>query len=169
MTKTDTILERLDQTRERLLVTIAPLPDEALQEPGAVGRWSVADLLAILTAWEAELITGLMRLDQGKKPGKLLAALAQPEAYSTQRFVENQGRDLDRIFDDFQRVRLQLEEWLPAFSERDLTEPNRYRGLQGKSLAQLVEETTYGHEARYIPALETFAREWQERHQAGEQ
>lgn len=168
MTSTDTILDRLDQIRERLLVTIAPLPDEALQEPGTIGRWSVADLLAVLTAWEAELVTGLMRLDQGKKPGKLLAALAEPEAYNAQRFAENQDRDLDRIFDDFRRVRLQLEEWLPALSERDLMDPNRYPKLQGKSLAQVIEETTYGHEARYIPALETFAREWQERHEADE-
>lgn len=154
------LLDKLDQTRERLLVALADLPDEALLAPQAIGRFSLADLLVQLTVWEAELVTGLMRLDQGKKPSALLAALADREGYTQQRFAENQGRDLDRIFDDLQKVRIELEGWLEQFSERDLTETKRYKWFNGRSLAQLIIAVSVENEARYLPQVETFAQKW---------
>lgn len=154
------VLEELDQTRERLLVALADLPDEALLAPQAIGRFSIADLLAHFAVWEAELVTGLMRLDQGKKPAALLAALADREAYAQQRFVENQGRDLDRIFDDLQKVRIELEGWLEQFSERDLSDTKRYKWLNGRSLAQLIIAVTVKNETRYLPQVEAFAEKW---------
>lgn len=169
MSKVEQMLDQLDRSRERLLIAVEPLSDEALLEPGAVGRFSVADLLAHLTAWESELVTALMQLSQGKKPGNLLAALAQPDARAEQWYEENKGRDLDRIFDDFQGVRVQLEGWLEEFSDRDLTDPQRYRWLRGISLAQVIEETTFGKETAYLPALEAFAERWVETYnRAGE-
>ena len=33
---------------------------EALVAPGVIGRWSIADLLSILTAWDADVVTGLV-------------------------------------------------------------------------------------------------------------
>ena len=52
------LLDRLDAARERTLVALEALPDEALTQPGVVGRWAIADLLSILTAWDAEVVTG---------------------------------------------------------------------------------------------------------------
>ena len=158
MSKLEQILDQLDRSRERLLVAVEPLSDEALLQPGAVGRFSVADLLVHLTVWESELVTGLMRLSQGAKPGSLLAALARPDAHSQQWYEAHQGRDLDRIFDDLQAVRVQLEGWLEEFSDRDLTDPRRYHWFKGNSLAQVIEETTFGKETAYLPAVEAFAQ-----------
>ena len=114
------LLDALDNSRERLLVALDRPADEALLAPNTVGNWSVADLLVQLTAWESELVTGLMRVSQGKKPARLLAALANAEEYGRLRHKENVGRDLDRIFDDLPQVRVQLEEWLEEFSEKQL-------------------------------------------------
>lgn len=155
-------LDMLDSSRERVLVAIAALPDEALLTAEAVGEASVADLLALQTAWEAELVTGLMRLDQGVKPEKLLAALARPEAYEARRLVEYTGRELDRVFADWQQVRAQLEGWLEMFSERDMMNRKRFKALRGKSLQQVVLAASSEREARYTAVLETFAREWLE-------
>ena len=69
------LLDALDNSRESLLVAIEPLPDEALHEKQAVGEWSVADVLINITAWEAELVTGLMRIQQNKRPERLLEAM----------------------------------------------------------------------------------------------
>ncbi len=154
------LLDQLDETREALLVAIAELPDEALLQPNAIGRFSISDVLVNLTAWEAELITGMMHLDQGKKPVTLLAALANRKEYNQKRFAENQGRDLDRVFDDLQKVRVELEGWLEIFSERDLTDPNRYKWFRGKSLRKIIEEVTFGNEQRYVPLMASFAGNW---------
>jgi len=162
------ILDVLDGSREKVLTAIEALPDEALLATGAVGTASVADLLALQAAWEAELVTGLMRLDQGKAPEKLLAALAKPEAYEAQRLAEYAGRDLDQIFDDWQLVRGKLEGWLEMFSERDLINPKRFKALQGKSLKQLVLSASSQREMAYTAALEKFAQAWLEAADAAE-
>ena len=129
MTSKEQLLDALDNSREKLLIAIEPLSDEALQEKQAVGEWSVSDLLVNITAWEAELVTGLMRLGQNKRPDRLLEALKEPSTYDKERFAENQDRDLDQVFLDLQRVRIQVEEWILEFSERELTNPRRYPWL----------------------------------------
>lgn len=151
----------MDATRERTLVALETLPDEALLAPGVIGRWSIADLLSILTAWDAEVVTGLLRLKQGKPPEKLLAAAAHPDLYNAGRYQDAQGRDLDVIFDDFQGARLHLEEWLSELSERSLSDPRHYKTLGGESLGRLIARATYEHEARYLPFLTTFAGRWE--------
>lgn len=156
-----TLQEQLEDVRIRLLEAIAPLPDEALLRSGVVGEWSVADVLAHFVNWEAELVTGLLRIDQGKKPARLLQALADRDAYNDARFQEMKGRDLDRIFDDLQGVRVQLEEWLEEFSDAALEDPDRYPWLEGP-LWELIAEVTFEHEAQHIPALEDYSTEWVE-------
>ncbi|MEJ2748682.1 MAG: ClbS/DfsB family four-helix bundle protein [Anaerolineae bacterium] len=160
------ILDLLDGSRERVLAAIEALPDEALLAEKAVGRYSVADVLALQVAWEAELVTGLMRLDQGKKPEKLLAALAEPEAYDARRYEDYRGRALDLIFDDLQQVRMQLEAWLEEFSERDLMNRQRFQWLGGKSLKQVLTAVSSDRELAYAPDLERFARQWLDEHES---
>lgn len=161
MTTHEDLLDRLDETRERLLMALEPLPDAALLTPGVIGRWSVADLLSILTAWDAEVVTGLLRLKQGKSPDKLLAAIRNPDAYNAGRYEEAQGRDLDVIFDDFQGARLHLEDWLGEFPEKTLTDPQHYKALGGVALSRLIAQATYENEARYLPFLQSFAERWE--------
>jgi hypothetical protein len=155
------LLDELDASRERLLVAIEALPDEALVRPGAAAGWSVADVLVNLTLWESELVTALMQIDQGKRPGGLLAALADPAAYNQARFTEFKGRELDAVFDDWMKVRLELEEWLEMLPDQDLTDKKRYSWLNGRTLANLIAQTTYENERRYLPEIEGFAQSWE--------
>jgi len=161
MSALEDLLDNLDAARERTLMALETLPDEALVAPGVIGRWSIADLLSILTAWDAEVVTGLLRLQGGKPPEKLLAALANPDFYNAGRYQDAQGRDLEVVFDDFQGARMHLEEWLGELSERALTDPRHYKALGGQPLGRLIARATYDHEARYLPFLTTFADRWE--------
>lgn len=161
MSALEDLLDNLDAARERTLMALETLPDEALIAPGVIGRWSIADLLTILTAWDAEVVTGLLRLQAGKPPEKLLAALANPDLYNAGRYQDAQGRDLEVVFNDFQGARMHLEEWLGELSERALTDPRHYKALGGQPLGRLIARATYEHEARYLPFLTTFADRWQ--------
>lgn len=163
MKKSD-IQDKLDENRERLLVALEPLPDEALEEPGAMDDWSVTDILAHLTAWESELVTGLMRIKQGKTPTKMIAAFEDVDGYNARRYKENKGRDIDRIFDDLQGVRVQLEQWLEEFSDRDLTDPKRYHWSEGITLAHIIKENSFGHDEEHTPQIEDFAKRWLSEH-----
>lgn len=162
ITTKEDLLDQLDSTRERLLVALEFVPDEALLEPGTVDDWSIADLISLLTAWDAEVVTGLMRLKQGKSPQRLLAALGDPAAYNAARFAENRDRDLDVIFDDFQGARVHLEEWIEGFNDRALTTRGHYKALGDRSLLAVILAATAEQEAIYLPALEDLGRAWAE-------
>ncbi len=156
----DNILDKLDDTREQLLMSIEMLPDEALVEENAIGRFSIADVLAIQAVWEAELVTGFMRIDQGKTPERLLKALVDPKTYNKQRYIENKDRSLDSIFNDYQQVRVQIEEWLEVFSEKQLNDPKRYKFFKGKALVKIIGEVTWEREAKYVSPFSAFAQFW---------
>jgi hypothetical protein len=158
--KVSDIQDKLDEYREQLLMAIEPLPDEALLAPGAMGDWSIADILAHLTAWESELVTALLRINQGKTPTKMIEAFENVDAYNERRYQENKGRDIERIFDDLQGVRVQLESWLEEFSDRDVSDPKRYKWSKGMTLAHIIEENSYGHDEEHIPRIEAFAAMW---------
>lgn len=162
MSLVEKLLDQLDETREQLLVQIAELSDEQLLQPNAVGKYSIADILVNLTVWEAELVTGLMRVDQGKRPSKLLDAMKNRKAYNQKRYQENQGRDLDRIFDDLQQVRMKLETWLDTFSAKTLTDKKRFRWLNGRSLLTLIEELTVQNEKKYLPLIGAYVNQLEE-------
>lgn len=154
--------DELDRVRMRLLQALAPLPDEALLQSGAVGEWSIADALSHFINWEAELITGLMRIDQGKRPARLLQALQDRDAYNADRYEELKGRDLDRIFDDLQQVRQQLEGWLEEFDHGELESPERYRWLDNRPLWKLIASASFEHEAAHLEEIEAFSERWLE-------
>jgi len=156
----DNILDNLDDNREQLLIAIEMLPDEALVEEGAIGRFSIANILAIQAVWEAELVTGFMRIDQGKKPERLLNALADPKTYNKQRYIENKDRTLDSVFNDYQQVRVQVEQWLEAFSEKALNDPKRYKYFRGKTLVKIIGEVTWEREAKYASPFSAYAKSW---------
>lgn len=158
------ILDALDASRERLLTVLEPLPDEALEYPGTIGPWSVKDVLAHVAAWESELVTGLLHLQQGKRPVHLLAAMANRDEYNAKRYEENRGRDLDRVFADFQDVRMQLESWIEEFSDRALKNPNQYKALNGRPLWQVIKDCSFGHEGEHIAAVGAFAGRWLAEH-----
>lgn len=166
MTRLEQLLDKLDDTREALLVALERLPDEAFAEPDAIGSWSVQDLLANITAWEAELVTGLMRLKQGKKPDKLLAALDDVAAYDQARFAENFERPLETTFDDFQKVRMELETWLEEFSDLELTRPRQFKWFRRDTLAQIIERFTINRERPFAIKVAVFAEQWEAREAA---
>ena len=155
---TETIQDALLESRERFLIAIEPLPDEELVKAGVIGQSSIADLMAAMTTAEAELVTGLMRLDQGKKPTKLLDTLKRP--FSISPAVD---RDLDPIFDDFLRVRRQLETWIEEFSNKAINDPKRYKWFNGKTLGLIIARLSYENENKYVPFVERFAHAYDHR------
>lgn len=158
--KADEILDNLASSREHLLLTLEPLPNKAMIEGGVMGDWSIADILAHLIAWESELITCLKDLDQGKKPSRMLAAIADVDGYNARRFAENKGRNLDRIFDDLHGARIQLEEWISHFSDSDLNDRKKYKWNDDIPLWQIIEANSFGHEEEHLPEIVAFAQRW---------
>jgi hypothetical protein len=158
----DEIYEQLEASRERLLLTLELIPLDRLAQPGVMGKWSVTDVLTHFVVWESELVTCMMNLDQGKKPARMLAAIADVDGYNARRYEENKDREFDRVLDDLRQVRIQLEEWLPHFSDRDLNDVDRYKWSDEVALWQIIEANSFGHEGEHLPDLEAYASQWQD-------
>lgn len=160
MISVEQLQDRLAAARDRLLSAIEELPDEAYAEPGAYGDWSVQDVLANIAVWEAELVTGLSDAQRGKRPARLLAALAEADAYDAERYLENRDRSLEDIFDDLQGARIQLELRLEDLTDRDLNDARRYRWSKKLPLWRTIAAASFERERRYVEPLRDFAARW---------
>ena len=67
MNKKET-LDRIEQEWKTFLASVDGLSVAALLEPGAVGEWSVRDVMAHVATWEEEALNALPVILDGKSP-----------------------------------------------------------------------------------------------------
>lgn len=151
------LIHILEESRETVLAYLEQLDDEQLVQPGAIGPWSVKDLLVHLTLWEAELITLLFQVRRGqKRPTTIHFGNLSDDEINAGWYQENRGRDLELVLDDFYGVRPQTIRRIKEFSERDLNEVNRFPWQQGHALWEWIAGSTYEHEQEHLPALQQY-------------
>lgn len=148
MTK-DKLLQQLEQSRENFLELLEDLSDDDLLRPGVCDHWSIRDVLYHLTRWEAELISLLWQARQDNKPTTVHFGNLTDAQINAQWQKESAGRSLERILDDFHTVRTQTLRRIEAFSERDLTNPQRYAWLNNRPLYEWILENSAKHEAEH--------------------
>jgi len=142
----DTLLTRLEESREAFLDTFDDLPDELLLKPGVAGDWSLKDLLAHLTMWEAELIKLLFRARSGQPPGTAHFQSQPREALNAQWAQTYRLRPLDQVLEDFHGIRQQTIRRVEPFSEADLANPKRFKWLNHKPLWKWITQDSCDHE-----------------------
>jgi hypothetical protein len=157
MTK-DELIMALEEDRESILESIEGLSDENMLLPGVVDGWSVKDVLAHLSRWEAELIKQLWQLRQGQRPTTVHFSGQSDDEINARWHSESRNRELGRVLEDFHGVRTQTIRRVEEFSEKDLNEAGRYRWLEKNSLWKVVAESTFEHEAEHEAAI----RAWRE-------
>src|SRR5919197_66044 len=62
------LLQRVDTAWAAFQESYAGLPDAQLMEPGAIGEWSIKDILAHVTIWEEEALKHLPLIIAGGRP-----------------------------------------------------------------------------------------------------
>jgi hypothetical protein len=155
MTK-DEILDALEDERENLLDAIEGLSDEVMLEAGVVGDWSIKDILAHLSAWEAELVKLLWQASHGERPSGIYASGVPVDEVNTVWSQAARSRPLDRVIDDFISVRKQTIRRVEPFSDADLSDPQRYPWLKGNPLWEWIGSDSFKHESEHAAQI----REW---------
>lgn len=153
------ILAALEQSREQLLDSIEGLTPEEMQQPGVAGEWSIKDLLAHLARWEAELVRLLWQAGSGQEPSAIHFSGVSVDETNARWFQESRARPLAQVLEDFHGVRNQTVRRVEAFSERDLSDGQRYAWLEGRPLWQWIAGDSFEHEAEH----EQQVRAWRER------
>jgi len=159
--KRDDILTVLRESRAAVEAALAGLSDAQLTEPGALGAWSVKDILSHLTAWEAEAVTVLAKVRRGRKPGRIPWADAEVDALNAKWYKENRSRPLDRVLADFRGVRAQMLRQVEAMSDQEIAEPRPW--FENRALLEMIKSETFEHEAEHLAHL----LEWRRRVSGG--
>ena len=159
MTK-DEIMDALEDEREKFMDAIEGLSEEALQEPGVNGDWSVKDILFHLSMWEAELVKLLWQAAQGITPTTVYFGSLTVDELNAAWQVQAQTRPLQLVMDDFVAVRKQTAKRVLAFTDQDLDDPDRYAWLKGKPLWKWIAEDSFVHEGEHATQI----RAWRLRH-----
>lgn len=151
--KKQDLLKELEEGREHFLDAIDGLSDEEMEQPGVMDDWSVKDLLAHLTMWEAELIKLLWQAKQGQRPSSVHFSHISVDELNKRWKNEMQDRSLERVMADFQSVRNQTIRRVEAFSDKDLNDSKRYAWLDGEPLWEWIAGDSFQHEAEHIEQI----------------
>ena len=157
----DELLNALRDSRAQVEAALSGLADARLTEPGALGEWSVKDILSHLTACEAETVTVLAKVKRGLRPGKLPSGPAEVDAQNAKWYKETRRRPLDRVLSDFRGVRAQMVKQVESFSDADLAAQRAW--LDNGTLGDLIKSETVEHEAEHLPHL----LEWRRKVEGG--
>jgi hypothetical protein len=148
MNKTE-LLTLLDEGREGFLETIEGLSNSAMLETGINDQWSVKDVLAHLTIWEAELVKLLWQVRKGRTPTTVHFGSVTVDELNAKWYQSNRERALERILKDFHGVRLQTIRRVESLSENDLLEENKYEWQDGVPLWKWIVNDSVEHEAEH--------------------
>ncbi|MFN7210458.1 MAG: DinB family protein [Aggregatilineales bacterium] len=149
------VLEELRRARANLLAAIEGLTPNDMLRAGAVGIWSVKDVLAHLTVWESELVTALAHLD---RPALVphIVQIEDIDAFNAEQYRINAPRPLEIVLEDFHGVHKHLLRAVEALDERTLTDVRKFRWLEGEPLTYLIAECAYWHEDEHAEQI----RQW---------
>lgn len=143
------LITALETGRENFLELFSSLDDEEMLLRDPKTGWSIKDILAHLTRWEAELVKLLWQIKQGQKPTTAHFSGIEIDQINARWLEEDRTRLLSRILDDYHGVRTQTIRRLEAFIDKDLTDPVQYTFLRNKALWEWIAGDSFEHEAEH--------------------
>jgi hypothetical protein len=153
------IINKLTSTHQQMLDAIDGLTEPAFLKPSVIGDWSVKDILNHLSHWEAELVTLLWQVQQGKKPSTVSHSVEEIEKLNQQWYQDGLGRSLEMVLSDFKGVRKQTIHRVEALSDKDLFTKDRYPWLKGKPLAEKIASYTFEHDLEHVDQVRNWRRQ----------
>jgi uncharacterized protein (TIGR03083 family) len=153
MTRAELVRE-LAAAREEFVAALAGLDEAQLADPGVADGWSAKDLMAHVTAWEAELLKGLAQGRAGKRPAYFSLTDADIDARNAQWRKEFKGKALAKVLEDYQTVRGQTLRQVERLTDEDLNDPKKFSWTKGESLAQSIQSDTFGHDREHIAEIQ---------------
>ena len=140
------LIADLEASRKRLEDTIAGLSVEQMNEPNAVGDWSVKDVLAHLAMWAARSVTLLFDAEQGRASEDIESMFGNFDAVNAENYEEQKDRPLERVLADFRGVHRQLLRRVGAWDEVALFDQTRFAWMRGQSLGDYLQGAVVEHE-----------------------
>jgi hypothetical protein len=125
--RVDRMLGQLDEAWQEFHASYAGLSDEQMLIPGVCGEWSVRDLIAHVTWWDAEALKHLPLVLEGGRPPRYSVTYGGIDAFNALMTERKAHLSLDEVRQQAVETHQQLVDYIVSESpERILAEP-RFR------------------------------------------
>jgi hypothetical protein len=145
---------QIRETSVRLEMLLAGLSVDQINRPGAVGVWSIKDVLAHIAFWERYVSSIIKAVERGETP--ILDAEDSTETRNASVVAQYYQRPLSAVIAEWHAAREELLDLLEDISEAALNDPNHFAWSGGRTLLDRIAGNSYGHEQEHIEQI----REW---------
>jgi Protein of unknown function (DUF1706) len=146
--------------RAALDAVLARIPAERMSQPGAIGAWSVKDVVAHIAIWCSRAVTLLFQAERSGKAQSWQTQLCASDwdTVNARDIEQQQDRALESILADYRGSHAQLLKRLEAWraNEAHLFDTSRFPGLGGQTLAGEVCSVSAAHDAEHRADLEAW-------------
>jgi hypothetical protein len=125
------LLALIDKTWTPFRSSIDGLTPDQLQQSGASGDWSVKDILAHVTTWEAESLEHLPRMARGEKNASYRNLYGGIDAFNELMTTRKRGLSLDDVLRELDETHARLVEYVANAPEEQFAPKHRCRARLG--------------------------------------
>jgi hypothetical protein len=159
MSTLDSALAELSRTRADLLGAIAGLQETALDRKGAVGDWSIKNVLAHIAAWEAWVAQALpARISTGATPDDFRQRAEDEDRFNAEEVAEREELTPDEQLMELERTRSELLAYLKGLDAAVVERKHAWDTWEG-TLPEYLIEALCEHEAEHVDSLRRAAEE----------
>jgi uncharacterized damage-inducible protein DinB len=149
--KVKELIALIRATSTRMELLLAQLSVAEINQPGAVGVWSVKDVLAHIAFWERNAVSIVQATARGEAP--LLSDDDETERTNASVVAQYYQRALSAVIADWQQAREELLEALENLEDEDLNDPARFPWSDGRTLLDRIAVNSYDHEQEHIEQI----------------
>ena len=120
-------LDRINTLWQDFIDSYQGLSSEQMEKPGVAGKWSVSEIIAHVTIWEAESLKHLPIILAGEKPPRYSTTYGGIDAFNAQAMNEWKNVSLAEILSNQEKVHRDLIEFLSRVPEEHFTRETRLR------------------------------------------
>ena len=151
MNKTE-LMTQIQAERAKLEALLSKLSAEQMTQPDVMGTWSVKDILAHLTTWQARAITLMFALERKAKPNYPQPGRNPADPWASvnaKDYAEQKDRPLDEVLADFRGAQIQLLKRLTGWQDETMLFDAKKFNVRGESLGQLILGSSAEHDAEH--------------------
>ncbi len=150
MDQTTKLLHQVDAAWTAFKESYAGLSDAQLTEPGAIGEWSVKDVLAHVAIWEQEALTHLPLIIAAGRPPRYVS-YGGIDSFNAHMIEQRRGQSLAEVKKQLDETHRRLIAFIQSVPADQLGGETRAR--------RRLRLDTYGHYPLHAAAI----RAWRER------
>lgn len=141
------IIERLQTERRRLEQNLAAMTPEQIVQSGAVGEWSVKDVLAHLADWEAHMPVWLGAARKGDPVAEIEPGIPwrQYHEFNQRIFQRHCNQSLNEVLRYFHETHIEFMKMVETMPEDELLTHGRYAFI-GKGAVYNWLQSYAGHD-----------------------